>query len=108
MLDPAVRASAAAVAELLDDDFMEYASSGGVYDKAQVIEGLGGEAAVERSVTDLEVRQLAPDVALVTYRVTRHGEPPANSLRSSIWRNTGGQWRRLFHQGTVVSVDPET
>ena len=100
LLDPAVRASATVVAELLDDDFMEFGSSGGIYDKTQVIEGLSQEAAVERTVMDLEVPQLTPDLGLVTYRATRHGEPPVHSLRSSIWRRTGGQWCMLFHQGT--------
>ncbi len=94
--------SATVVAEPLDDDFMELGSSGGIYDKTQVIEGLSQEAAVERKVTDLEVRQLTPDLGLVTYRATRHGEPPVHGLRSSIWRRTGGQWRMLFHQGTPI------
>ncbi len=102
LLDPTVRASRAAVGDLLDDDFVEYGASGGIYNKAQVIEELPRETAVERSVDDLKVRQLSPDLGLVTYRATRHGEPESHSLRSSIWRRTDGQWRLLFHQGTPI------
>ena len=48
------------------------------------------------------VRQLAPDLGLVTYRVTRNGNPDTHSLRSLIWRRTDGHWRLLFHQGTPI------
>jgi hypothetical protein len=102
LLDPTVRASKAAVADLLDDDFVEYGSAGGIYDKAQVVDGLAAETPVARTVSDLTVRELAPDLGLVTYRVTRHGEPETHSLRSSVWRRTDGRWRLLFHQGTPV------
>ena len=34
LLDPTVRASVAAVADLLDDEFVEYGASGGICNKA--------------------------------------------------------------------------
>jgi hypothetical protein len=27
---------------------------------------------------------------------------PANSLRSSVWRQQGEQWQMVFHQGTFI------
>jgi hypothetical protein len=31
-------------------------------------------------------------------------EPPAHSLRSSIWVNRTGQWQIVFHQGTIAAA----
>ena len=40
LLQPEVRQSAEAVADLLADDFIEFGSSGQVFNKQQIIEGL--------------------------------------------------------------------
>jgi hypothetical protein len=77
LLDGSVRASADQVAALIAEDFVEFGSSGGVYDKAQVVTALPEEhlegPPVERAAHDFRVRMLAEGVALVTYRsVRRH------------------------------------
>ncbi len=106
LLSTDVRASSEALAELLADEFVEFGSSGLVWDKVQTVAGLLGEGsgpAVERSARDLRVRLLVEDVALVTYRAVRRGLDDAievHTLRSSIWRREGGRWRMVFHQGT--------
>lgn len=43
LLQPEVRQSAEAVADLLADDFIEFGSSGQVFNKQQIIEGLQQE-----------------------------------------------------------------
>lgn len=97
LLQPSVRATADQVAMLLADEFVEFGSSGGVYDKQQVVvalqqeQGQGGKL----TVTDFSARTLAPDVVLLTYRITE-----TRTLRSSIWKQMNGQWRMVFHQGT--------
>jgi hypothetical protein len=96
LLDPAVRASREAVSRLLAEDFVEFASTGVVYDRAGILAALAAEAiagAPQRRLRDLTVRELSPDAVLVTYRAER-------SLRSSVWRRSGGGWQMLFHQGT--------
>jgi hypothetical protein len=112
LLEPSVRASAEALAELLAPDFVEFGSSGRVYDRAQIIAALSGEQSApapppERTITDFAVRSLAVDVALATYRVARHmqGAPDAEHVvRSSIWRRDGRRWQMTFHQGTRVAI----
>ncbi len=109
LLDAAVRRSPERVGELLHPGFVEIGSSGRAMSRAEVIEGLGLEAAAERAIDQFEARMLAPSVALVTYRVRRRGiggsSPAVCSLRSSVWvlgEDGGGAWRMIFHQGTVV------
>lgn len=105
LLRPEVRGSPDAVGALLDDAFVEFATDGRAYTKAQVIAALQRESAVyERSLTDFRARPLADGVILATYRATRRdasGEV-VESLRSSVWTRRSGDWRILFHQGTRV------
>jgi len=95
LLQPEVRSSPERVAALLADDFVEFGSSGRVFNKEQIIAALRGESPVKRSVSRFECVMLSDSVALVRYRLTR-------SLRSSIWRLSDGQWRMVFHQGTLT------
>lgn len=88
-------------AQLLADSFVEFGSSGRVYTKAQIIAALQAESTVKISVSQFNVRLLAPHIALVTYRAQRHTEPPVCSLRSSIWQQIEGKWQMVFHQGTL-------
>ena len=91
-------------AALLADEFVEFGSSGKVYDKEQTVQTLGDAARARRSLEDFKVVSVAEDVALVTYRATRYraaNESPINSLRSSVWRLSNGRWQMVFHQGTL-------
>ena len=100
-----VRASAAQLEELLDDDFRELGVSGTEWTQHAIIEALRDEAFSERTISDFRVQHMAPDISLVTYRVHRAAtpeRPEADSLRSSLWRLRRGRWRMAFHQGTPL------
>ena len=102
LLDPEVRGSAERVDELLAEDFVEFGSSGLVYDKSAVIEALGRDPGFvgTRTLCDFSLRELSPTVVLVTYRIGETG-----TLRSSIWQGREGRWRMVFHQGTRRQPD---
>ncbi len=87
------------------DEFWEVGASGNVYTKQDITETL-----LERyndrdyqdtwEAKDFELTKIAPDNYLLTYiliqaktRVTR---------RSTIWRRINGDWKILYHQGTVI------
>jgi|GEM_PF-384290 len=87
------------------DEFWEVGASGNVYTKQDVIETL-----LERynnpdyqdiwEAKHFELTTIAPDNYLLTYiliqgkaRVTR---------RSTLWRKVGGNWKILYHQGTII------
>lgn len=107
LLQPDVRKSAKDVMDLLADEFIEFGSSGRVYDKQQIINSLQNEPIeplTQRSITEFKTLVLATGVVLVTYRVVRHisDEKPVYSLRSSIWKLNNDGWKMIFHQGTLV------
>lgn len=100
---PEIRRSPAELARLLADDFQEFGGSGRVFDKGQIIDALQNQPAVQLWLDEFQVKCLAPDVALVTYRGNckfPDSEKVSHSLRSSIWRNRNGRWEVVFHQGT--------
>ena len=98
LLRPEVRASADTLEGLVADQFVEFGSSGRVYTKRDVIRQMLAAPSVTVKVADFTVLSISPDVALATYRTP-------NSLRSSIWRREGENWRIVFHQGTPVAAD---
>jgi hypothetical protein len=106
LLKPEVRRSANQVGHLLADEFIEFGSSGRVFDKRQIIEALQHETpypTIRISLVDFTARRLAADVVLVTYRAIQQSGPevPERSrLRSSIWKLIEGRWQMVFHQGT--------
>ncbi len=105
LLQADVRQSATNVAELLADDFIEFGSSGRIFDKQTTIAALKHESPTEISLTEYQARMLAPNVVLVTYRAIRSTATPAQttqSLRSSIWKRLDGHWQLVFHQGTPL------
>ena len=97
-MDPEHRHHPEQIAELLDDSFVEHGSSGRVFTKPEVLALMSGDTA-ERTfaVEDFRIRELAPGCALATSCVLTDG---ARSLRSSIWHQSGGTWKMVFHQGT--------
>jgi hypothetical protein len=88
-----VRKSVKELEALLADDFIEFGSSGCIFNKRQVIDGLVNKSPVQMTLMDFNVKLLAPDVALTTYRVVKHKERKY-SLRSSIWngKKASGRW----------------
>lgn len=105
---PEVRRSPDAVRALLADEFIEFGSSGRVYNKASIVEALAGESTTEAALVPevhyFAVQFIALDAVLVTYRSSRRSDATAGriTLRSSIWELIDGRWQMLFHQGTVV------
>ena len=99
--------SAKDIGDLVAEGFVEFGSSGRVFDRRQVIDNLQrGAARIELS--DFKASTLSPGLALATYVATRldeSGAPSTRSLRSSIWKRIHGHWRMVFHQGTLSNAE---
>src|SRR5215510_7503934 len=86
LLLPCVRASPDEVATLLADEFIEFGSSGRIYDKQQIILLLQEEQGeAQLTLVEFSARRLSADVVLVTYRVveytpTRRDAPPVREV----------------------------
>jgi hypothetical protein len=102
-----VRNSPDLVSELLSDDFIEFGSSGNVYDKTTVIESLKNEQTdLNITTKDFKLKTLSDEIIQLTYRTVKTDpltNAPLASLRSSIWKLENNKWRMIFHQGTKTS-----
>lgn len=101
-----VRSSPEALDALLAEEFIEFGSSGRVYDRNAILEAVSGEDAFTWSIEDFAVRLLASGVALATYRLSIRSveaRDPRVTLRSSVWVHRSSEWVLVFHQGTLVA-----
>ncbi len=105
LLKPEIRSSAKDLDLLLADDFMEFGSSGEIYDKKMILERLPKDteiSPVQFEVSDFQVKELSENVVLATFKTDKIS-PDKNhvmALRVSIWRKTDGNWQMIYHQGT--------
>jgi len=100
MLDPGARGDPERLGDLLRDDFIEFGSSGRVYEKRMLIDMLSSEEHVPVLIRDFAIRELAPETALINYRSV--GQAGQEARRSSIWIKDNGRWQMVFHQGTRI------
>lgn len=103
---PEVRRSRAAVAALLAEGFVEFGSSGEVFDRNRIIEHMAGESGAddgEMCASNYALRPLGHDAVLLTYETRREdrGGSGRHVLRCSVWTRDGAVCRMVFHQGTV-------
>jgi hypothetical protein len=103
---PGFGTSRADYMRMTTDDFWEIGASGQRYSREFVLDVLEARLAnpVDESdweSRDFQVRELASDVYLLTYTL-RQGE--RLTRRSTIWRRADGDWKVVFHQGTVVAT----
>ncbi|HVX05670.1 MAG TPA: DUF4440 domain-containing protein [Rhodanobacteraceae bacterium] len=101
---PGFGTSRADYTRMTTDDFWEIGASGQRYSRAFVLDVLEARLAnpVDESgweSRDFHVRELAPDLYLLTYTL-RQAE--RLTRRSTIWQRAGDDWKIVFHQGTVV------
>ena len=110
LLTREVRSSAAALDALLGPEFTEAGASGRWWTRAEILTELpAGEAAAASTGPDriadhaMAGRRLAADVVMLTFETDHEGR---RARRVSLWRRSGGRWRVLYHQGTLVPPAP--
>lgn len=100
LLDSSIRQSTEQLGKLIADDFLEFGSSGKIYNKQDCIKP--DEYPRKFVVSDFKIKELSKDVTLATYKTTEDG---IASLRSSIWQRYGDEWKMIFHQSTKCEVE---
>lgn len=100
MWTTATRGDRAWVDRHLSPTFTEFGRSGQSYDRDETLDQEIAEIEVVLPLPDLEMRWLADDIALLTYRSIRSGE---YSNRASVWVRRAGRWLMEFHQGTPTT-----
>jgi len=85
--------------EIIEDEFLEFGSSGTIWSKQSIIEGLINAPPKKTTVSNFKLNRLSDDTALLTYKSHHDG---TDALRSSIWKLFGDDWKIIFHQGTII------
>lgn len=108
LCEVSTRKNVEVVSSMLAEGFQEFGSSGRIYSKEQVITALLAESSLQITMENFQARLLTDGAALVTYRARKrgHDESTTESLRSSLWIFQAGEWRMIFHQGTVAPTTP--
>jgi ribonuclease HI len=106
LLQRHTRADREMLAMLLHDEFEEIGASGDICTKNNAIQWLLREDdAIQWSLTDYRVRQLADDMVLATYcahKADLKTGAAKQSMRSSLWVKSNTGWAMRFHQGTNI------
>jgi hypothetical protein len=99
LLKPNARKDLKTLEKLIAEDFVEFGSSGKIYNKSDVIASLLCEPITSFQATDFNLKPLNAECVLLTYRLIEMNKK--TSLRSSVWlfRKPHG-WQMVFHQGT--------
>ncbi|MDQ0429884.1 hypothetical protein QOZ98_002712 [Planomicrobium stackebrandtii] len=102
-LRPEVRISMEKLGEVLDDEFFEFGSSGGVIKRSE----LSGDHILNPDSMEIQcfaLHELGPSAVLTTYQLyNRNTEILTN--RSSVWKKRRKGWKLFFHQGTVSTEE---
>lgn len=107
MWRPATRFDREWMSRHVTDDVVEYGQSGRVYDRAAMLEPTYRRIDAVLPLPDLTVHEIAPGVALLTYRsIWDIGDEVLHTNRASLWVETEDGWRMRFHQGTPRGDSP--
>jgi ribonuclease HI len=100
---PSTRYSLEFMEAILAEEFVEVGASGVLYDRRAIIEAAPRSIVVEFPLPEFSVREVAPGVALVTYRSVQANDDGSErcARRTSLWVRVGEDWRLVFHQGTL-------
>jgi hypothetical protein len=102
LLEATTRKSAAALGELLADNFYEIGASGQVYDKKRVVEELPLEKSnpVYGEIVDFSIDHMLHGLIRANYTLR---EENRTTRRVSIWQPNQNSYQMVFHHGTVIS-----
>lgn len=85
------------------DEFVEFGSSGRIWDKAAVLDAVLAESGLTLRLSDFEANEIGPNLVHTTFRIAGReagASSERHSLRSSLWILRSARWQMLFHQAT--------
>jgi hypothetical protein len=101
---PELGATRADFERMTVEDFWEVWASGRIYSRAHVLDELEKRFASPQSdvweTMDFRCRRLGEDTFLVTYTLLQDGG--RKTRRATIWQRVTGEWKILYHQGTLA------
>ena len=89
--------------KILSPDFFEFGRSGKRYTREQTLSAESQEIKAKLPLKQFEVKEIAENVALITYISEVQYEEMEIGNRSSLWVKNEDGWKLAFHQGTPVN-----
>ncbi len=107
LLTTEVRMSVEKLDDLIADDFIEYGSSGLIYDKKIILERLPQGNSPSYTLSNFEFIPLSENIVQTRFKTDRINLDKTNmtSLHTSLWRKDNDKWQMFFHQGTPIKND---
>lgn len=104
LLTTEVRMSVEKLDDLIADDFIEYGSSGLIYDKKIILERLPQGNSPSYTLSNFEFIPLSENIVQTRFKTDRINLDKTNmtSLHTSLWRKDNDKWQMFFHQGTPI------
>lgn len=97
LLTDEVRSDRASVAALLHPQWQEVDSAGRLWAREERLAEIAPIAATHLDVVSMS--EVGPDAQLLVWRAL--GEDGSTTVRSSLWRRSGGSWQQVFHQAST-------
>lgn len=104
LLKSETRTSIEKLDELLSNDFIEYGSSGLIYNKTMILKRLPKELSSSYTLSDFELIVLSENVVQTRFKTNRINLDNSKtiSMRTSLWKKDNNRWQIFFHQGTQI------
>jgi hypothetical protein len=105
LLSQEVRTSVESLDILIADEFIEYGSSGLIYDKKNILERLPKGPSPTYNLYDFQCINLSENIIQSQFKTDKINldSTKKTSLRTSLWRKSGNNWQIFFHQGTPIN-----
>jgi hypothetical protein len=103
LLENSTRNTPRQIAELLDDNCVEFEASGKrrVYRRGERLENADGVLYIDSaSVSSINLSENCVLLLYVGVKVNKNIRTKSNC--SSVWKRSEGQWKMAFHQGTPI------
>ena len=103
MFTPEVCQSRVELESRMAVDFVEVTGKGKSYNREEIIKMLLDMAPVAVTIENFVVRNLTPEVVLITYRSHVNqpdGGASSAAIRATIWRLENSRWVADYHQAT--------
>ncbi len=89
----------------IHDEFFEIGKSGQVFYKDKIIDYLNNlDSDRDIRIIDFKTKDLKNGLLMANY-IADEKELGINTLRTSIWVIEDGDWKLLFHQGTITEME---
>jgi|CXWL01.1.fsa_nt_gi hypothetical protein len=102
-----LKADPSLIDDLLSDEFEEISSNGQVNSRNDVVHWLfNKDDNIQWSLIDFRIKVLTDGLVMAIYttqKLNDSNSPSKGSMRVSIWKRQGDNWKMIFHQASKIN-----